>query len=91
MGPHARLPGALLHQVPPLLHTLGALRDVRRAWRREQAHERLGLDAGGGTLVVESSMAYLGTGYRPGEELLAATVRHERNLVRLLAEGGADR
>ncbi|ONK12596.1 replication initiator [Streptomyces sp. MP131-18] len=71
--------------------TLGALRDVRRAWRREQAHERMGLDAGGGTLVVESSMAYLGTGYRPGEELLTATVRHERNLVRLFAEGGADR
>ena len=59
--------------------TLGALRDVRRAWRLEQARARAGLDASdeNTTLVTESSWAYLASGYRPGEELLAAQTRHE--------------
>ncbi|MCF3146660.1 replication initiator [Streptomyces platensis] len=59
--------------------TLGALRDVRRAWRLEQARVRAGLDAPdeNTTLVTESSWAYLASGYRPGEELLAAQTRHE--------------
>ncbi|MCX4640840.1 replication initiation protein [Streptomyces platensis] len=59
--------------------TLGALRDVRRAWRVEQARARAGLHAPdeSSTLVTESSWAYLASGYRPGEELLAAQVRYE--------------
>ncbi|MEH0586295.1 replication initiation protein [Streptomyces sp. B21-106] len=61
--------------------TLGALRDVRRAWRlaqAEAARARAGLPATDETtLVTASSWAYLATGYRPGEELLAAQVRHD--------------
>lgn len=33
-------------------------------------------------LVTESSWAYLASGYRPGEELLAAQTRHEINQTR---------
>ncbi|WP_432198620.1 replication initiator [Streptomyces sp. bgisy027] len=62
--------------------TLGALRDVRRAWRlaqAEAARTRAGLSitAESATLVTASSWAYLSSGYRPGEELLAAQVRHD--------------
>lgn len=61
--------------------TLGALRDVRRTWRTaqaEQARTRAGLPTPdeNTTLVTDSSWAYLATGYRPGEELLAAQTRH---------------
>ncbi|MGD3105529.1 replication initiator [Streptomyces sp. YGL11-2] len=71
--------------------TLGALRDVRKAWRTAQA-EQARTDAGlptpdeNTTLVTESSWAYLASGYRPGEELLAAQVRHEITEARELAE-----
>ena len=62
--------------------TLGALRDVRRAWRigqAEAARTRAGLPVAdeNTTLVTASSWTYLSSGYRPGEELLAAQVRHE--------------
>ncbi|MFH9585091.1 replication initiator [Streptomyces luteogriseus] len=62
--------------------TLGALRDVRRAWRlaqAEAARARAGLPAKdeNTTLVTASSWTYLSSGYRPGEELLAAQVRHD--------------
>ncbi|MGY4952750.1 replication initiator [Streptomyces nigrescens] len=59
--------------------TLGALRDVRKAWRTAQAHTDAGQDQPdeNTTLVTESSWAYLASGYRPGEELLAAQTRHE--------------
>ncbi|MGW2404388.1 replication initiator [Streptomyces sp. NPDC001739] len=68
--------------------TLGALRDVRRAWRLEQARARAGLDAPdeNTTLVTESSWAYLASGYRPGEELLAAQTRHEIDQARQQAD-----
>ncbi|WP_414504439.1 replication initiator [Streptomyces sp. NEAU-L66] len=68
--------------------TLGALRDVRRAWRLEQARARAGLDAPdeNTTLVTESSWAYLASGYRPGEELLAAQTRHEIDQAKQAAE-----
>ncbi|MER8028742.1 replication initiator [Streptomyces bauhiniae] len=67
--------------------TLGALRDVRRAWRLAQAdaartragHPTPGPDT---VLVTESSWAYLASGYRPGEELLAAQARHEIDQTR---------
>lgn len=67
--------------------TLGALRDVRRAWRLAQAdaaRARAGHPAPGPdtVLVTESSWAYLASGYRPGEELLAAQTRHEINQTR---------
>lgn len=64
--------------------TLGALRDVRRAWRLAQA-EATRTHAGHPTpdetttLVTTSSWTYLSSGYRPGEELLAAQVRHDVN------------
>ncbi|WP_316246504.1 replication initiator, partial [Streptomyces sp. WAC01526] len=69
--------------------TLGALRDTRRQWRTERARERLGLTGPDApTLTTESAWAYLGTGYTPGEELLAATVRRNRaNALRLKDEG----
>jgi hypothetical protein len=61
--------------------TLGALRDVRRVWRlaqAEAARTRAGLPAiDETTLVTASSWTYLASGYRPGEELLAAQVRHD--------------
>ncbi|MFJ3979426.1 replication initiator [Streptomyces sp. NPDC090021] len=67
--------------------TLGALRDVRRAWRLAQAdaaRARAGHPAPGPdtVLVTESSWAYLASGYRPGEELLAAQTRHDINQTR---------
>jgi hypothetical protein len=62
--------------------TLGALRDVRRAWRTAQADRAralAGLPPQGDTttLVTDSSWTYLSSGYRPGEELLAAQTRHD--------------
>ncbi|WP_399927003.1 replication initiator [Streptomyces kanamyceticus] len=61
--------------------TLGALRDVRRAWRLAKARARLGLaENEETTLVTDSAWSFLGTGYRPGEELLAAHVRYDRAL-----------
>ncbi|MGW6138946.1 replication initiator [Streptomyces sp. NPDC055140] len=64
--------------------TLGALRDVRRAWRLAQAEASrtpagLPVDDENTILVTNSSWTYLGSGYRPGEELLAAQVRHDRD------------
>ncbi|MEH0575691.1 MULTISPECIES: replication initiator [Streptomyces] len=72
--------------------TLGALRDVRRAWRLAQAEAsraRAGLPATEETtLVTASSWTYLSSGYRPGEELLAAQVRHDiAHTQRLKQEG----
>ncbi|WP_435227871.1 replication initiator [Streptomyces sp. Tue6028] len=71
--------------------TLGALRDVRRAWRLAQAEAaRAGLPAidENTTLVTASSWTYLSSGYRPGEELLAAQVRHDiAHTQRLKQEG----
>ncbi|MER8219558.1 replication initiator [Streptomyces sp. NPDC094143] len=73
--------------------TLGALRDVRRAWRlaqTEAARARAGLPANGEntTLVTASSWTYLSSGYRPGEELLAAQVRQDiAHIQRLKQEG----
>ncbi|MFC9393791.1 replication initiator [Streptomyces sp. NPDC057027] len=73
--------------------TLGALRDVRRAWRlakAEAARTRAGLPATAEstTLVTTSSWTYLSSGYRPGEELLAAQVRHDiAHTTRLKHEG----
>ncbi|MEV8245832.1 MULTISPECIES: replication initiator [Streptomyces] len=72
--------------------TLGALRDVRRAWRiaqAEAARARAGLPATDETtLVTTSSWTYLSSGYRPGEEFLAAQVRHDiAHTQRLKQEG----
>ncbi|WP_369390435.1 replication initiator [Streptomyces sp. CG1] len=72
--------------------TLGALRDVRRAWRLAQAEAtrtRAGLPtADETTLVTASSWTYLSSGYRPGEELLAAQVRHDiAHAQRIKSEG----
>ncbi|MDQ1018009.1 replication initiator [Streptomyces afghaniensis] len=72
--------------------TLGALRDVRRAWRlaqAEAARARAGLPTTDETtLVTASSWTYLSSGYRPGEELLAAQVRQDiAHTQRLKQEG----
>ncbi|MEU0169013.1 replication initiator [Streptomyces iakyrus] len=72
--------------------TLGALRDVRRAWRLAQAaaaRARAGLPTTDETtLVTTSSWTYLSSGYRPGEELLAAQVRQDiAHTQRLKQEG----
>ncbi|NUV87505.1 replication initiation protein [Streptomyces sp. KAI-26] len=72
--------------------TLGALRDVRRAWRLAQAeatHARAGHPTTDETtLVTTSSWTYLSSGYRPGEELLAAQVRHDIAHARRLKQEG---
>jgi hypothetical protein len=63
--------------------TLGALRDVRRAWRTKQARatdDRTELDDE--TTLVVSHWRYLTSGYSPGEELLAAQVRHDLTQAR---------
>ena len=62
--------------------TLGALRDVRRAWRTAQAeHARARPASRRRTRTPPSSPTPPGptsaSGYRPGEELLAAQTRHE--------------
>jgi hypothetical protein len=63
--------------------TLGALRDVRRAWRTAQADRARALaglptqDDQNTTLVTDSAWQYLSSGYRPGEEFLAAQTRHD--------------
>lgn len=71
--------------------TLGALRDVRRAWRlaqAEAARARAGRPTDETSLVTASSWTYLSSGYRPGEELLAAQVRHDvAHTKRLKQEG----
>ncbi|MGA4900507.1 replication initiator [Streptomyces griseoincarnatus] len=72
--------------------TLGALRDVRRAWRlaqAEAARARAGLPTTDETtLVTASSWTYLSSGYRPGEELLAAQVRHDIAQTQRLKQEG---
>jgi hypothetical protein len=70
--------------------TLGALRDVRRAWRIEQA-DQARIHAGHPPtdhtdLITESSWAYLASGYRLGEELLAAQTRHALDQARQAKE-----
>ncbi|WP_406730409.1 replication initiator [Streptomyces sp. NBC_01794] len=62
--------------------TLGALRDVRRAWRTAQADRAralagLSTEDENTTLVTNSAWQYLSSGYRPGEEFLAAQTRHD--------------
>ncbi|MBJ6645141.1 replication initiator [Streptomyces sp. BSE7-9] len=72
--------------------TLGALRDVRRAWRlaqAEAARARAGLPTTDETtLVTAASWTYLSSGYRPGEELLAAQVRHDIAQTQRLKQEG---
>ncbi|WP_030899259.1 replication initiator [Streptomyces sp. NRRL F-5126] len=70
--------------------TLGALRDARRAWRTEQTHANAGLpDLDPATTLVVGHWDYLGSGYSPGAALLAAHVRHRKELERqFTAEGG---
>ncbi|MEV7178263.1 replication initiator [Kitasatospora sp. NPDC093679] len=69
--------------------TLGALRGARRAWQTERARLRHGhppVDPE--TTLVISDWRFLATGYSPGEEVLAETVRHNRAaLQRLKREG----
>ncbi|MFC9245198.1 replication initiator [Streptomyces sp. NPDC057136] len=57
--------------------TLGALRDVRRVWRTAQARAGIASPDENSTLLTEFSWQYLASGYRPGEELLAAQTRHD--------------
>ncbi|MBZ6250479.1 zinc finger-like domain-containing protein [Streptomyces olivaceus] len=70
--------------------TLGALRDARRAWRTEQARAHAGLpEPEPTTTLVIGHWDYLGSGYSLGASLLAASVRHRRELQRqFTAEGG---
>ncbi|QKW25048.1 replication initiation protein [Streptomyces seoulensis] len=70
--------------------TLGALRDARRTWRTEQARAHAGLpESDPTTTLVIGRWDYLGSGYSPGAALLAAGVRHRKELERqFAAEGG---
>ncbi|MFI5759109.1 replication initiator [Streptomyces sp. NPDC051569] len=70
--------------------TLGALRNARRAWRTEQARAHAGLpEPDPTTTLIVGHWDYLGAGYSPGASLLAASVRHRRELERqFAAEGG---
>ncbi|MFJ6622100.1 replication initiator [Kitasatospora sp. NPDC091335] len=72
--------------------TLGALRDARRTWRTEQARAHADLpDLDPSTTLVLGHWAYHGSGYSSGEELLAATVRHNRVHERQFRHEGEDR
>ncbi|KUJ37311.1 replication initiation protein [Streptomyces albus subsp. albus] len=53
--------------------TLGALRDIRAAWRRAQA-TAAGPEQDDDTTLVLAHWAYAGTGLSPTEEWLAATI-----------------
>ncbi|ADI08957.1 hypothetical protein SBI_05837 [Streptomyces bingchenggensis BCW-1] len=66
--------------------TLGALRDVRRAWRTAQARPAGAPETSEETTLVLSHWQYLASGYSPGEELIAAQVRHDRAQARDMAE-----
>ncbi|MFI0217302.1 replication initiator [Streptomyces lydicus] len=68
--------------------TLGALRDVRKAWRTAQARAEADQDQieESTTLLTESSWSYLTSGYRPGEELLAAQTRYDIRQAKQAAE-----
>ncbi|MCD9878242.1 replication initiator [Streptomyces guryensis] len=71
--------------------TLGALRGARRTWAVDKARARAGASALDDTAAdTVSHWQYLGSGYSPGEELLAASVRRERAAaLRLKREGDA--
>ncbi|NEB08221.1 replication initiator protein [Streptomyces coelicoflavus] len=71
--------------------TLGTLRDARRAWRTEQTRAHAGLpEPDPTTTLVVSHWDYLGSGYSPGANLLAADVWHRKELERqFAAEGGS--
>ncbi|MEV6212720.1 replication initiator [Kitasatospora sp. NPDC051914] len=69
--------------------TLGALRGARRTWQTEQARLRHGhppVDPE--TTCVISDWRFLATGYSPGEEILAETVRHNRAVTQRLKREG---
>jgi hypothetical protein len=67
--------------------TLGALRGTRHKWRTNAAHARILAELPPReceqttTLITESSWQYLGLGYSPGEQLLAATVRESMRIT----------
>ncbi|MEV7833600.1 replication initiator [Streptomyces subrutilus] len=69
--------------------TLGALRDVRRAWRTDQVRVHAGLPESDPTTTLGiGHWAYHGSGYSPGAALLAAAVWYRRELERQFeAEG----
>ncbi|MES4902422.1 MULTISPECIES: YuiA family protein [unclassified Streptomyces] len=69
--------------------TLGALRDVRRAWRAEQARPAGAPETSEETTLVLSHWQYLASGYSPGEELIAAQIRHDRAQAQRLKTEGA--
>ena len=72
--------------------TLGALRGARRTWRTEQARLRHNLpEFDPATTLVISRWTYLGSGYSPGEELLAEHIRHTRTRERQARHEGEDR
>ncbi|MFE5868313.1 replication initiator [Streptomyces roseifaciens] len=58
--------------------TLGALRNARRTWHRGHDTDTAASLAPSveETILVISDWRYLGSGYSPGEQLLAASVRH---------------
>ncbi|WKU45935.1 replication initiation protein [Streptomyces sp. VNUA116] len=60
--------------------TLGALRAARRAWHRTT--DDTNPATSDETVLVLSDWRYLGSGYRPGERLLAAQVRHHTEELR---------
>ncbi len=81
LGSHARLPRPLLHQVPPLLTTLGALRQVRADYRAAQQRTALGLpdldDNPEATTLTLAHWTYAGHGHTPGESWLAASIHRD--------------
>ncbi|MGC0312368.1 replication initiator [Kitasatospora acidiphila] len=69
--------------------TLGHLRGTRRTWQTEQARIRDGrppIDPD--TTLVVSDWRFLATGYNPGEEILAQTVRDNRAATQRLRREG---
>ncbi len=83
LGSHARLPGPLLVEVPPLLDDPRALRQERADYRAAQEHAALGLDdVEPDTVLVLADWQYAGHGHTPGESALAATIARGLQLNR---------
>ncbi|MEV0422572.1 replication initiator [Streptosporangium canum] len=72
--------------------TLGDLRQARAAHRAQQARERHGLPAlGDETTLVLGHWRFAGSGYTPGEEIMAADVRQRVAMARSIEAERAKR
>ena len=81
LGPHARLPRPLLHQVPPLLHHPRRAAPGPRRLPGPPGTPQRGLpdpdDTLEGSTLVLAHWTYAGHGHTPGESWLAASIARD--------------